>query len=156
MRRWFLLVLWVVGSCVFVYATDTHNEMIAKEVFTRIFAAGETSLVDQLYTPNYHDNYPGTDTPGPYGREFVKEAAKGWKAAFPDLAITFNNVVSDGDKVVVHWTATGTQKGPLGDLPATDRRASIPGITIFRFENGKIAEEWTVFDRANLMHQLTL
>ena len=156
MSRWFLVVGCVVASCAFVHATDTHNEMIAKEVFTRVFAAGETGLVDQLYTPNYHDNYPGTDAPGPYGREFVKAAAKGWKAAFPDLAITFNNVVSDGDKVVVHWTATGTQKGPLGDVPASGRRASIPGITIFRFENGKIAEEWTVFDRANLMHQLAL
>jgi steroid delta-isomerase-like uncharacterized protein len=156
MRKRFLVVAYVVASCALSFATDTHNEMIAKEVFTRVFVGGETGLVDLLYAPDYHDNYPGTDVPGPYGRDFVKQAARGWKSAFPDLSIKFNNVVSNGDKVVVQWTASGTQKGPFADLPPTGRHATLPGITIFRFENGKIAEEWTVFDRADLMHQLML
>ena len=60
--------------------------------------------------------------------------------AFPDLHYTFDLFIVQDAYVVERYTATGTQQGQLGDLPATDRTATWTGINIFRIECGKIAE----------------
>jgi predicted ester cyclase len=63
----------------------------------------------------------------------------------PDLAIRVEDQVAEGERVVSHWRLEGTHRG---------RRVTLPGITIIRFENGTIAEDWTVSDNAALLQQL--
>lgn len=75
--------------------------------------------------------------------------------AFPDLHITMDFFVAEGDMVVERYTATGTQDGPLGDLPPSGRAATWTGINIFRFECGKIAEIWSEVDALSRLGQLT-
>ncbi len=62
--------------------------------------------------------------------------------AFPDLRVTIDQVIADGDYVVVRWTATGTQTGPFFNLEPSGVEATWTGINIFRFECGLIAESW--------------
>jgi len=75
-------------------------------------------------------------------------------AAFPDLQITIDDLIVENDKVVERYTASGTQTGPLGELPATGRSATWTGINIFRIACGRIAEVWSEVDALARSRQL--
>jgi steroid delta-isomerase-like uncharacterized protein len=75
--------------------------------------------------------------------------------AFPDLNYTFDFFVAEDDMVVERYTATGTQKGALGDLPPSGRTATWTGVNIFRIECGKIVEVWSEVDAISRTRQLT-
>jgi steroid delta-isomerase-like uncharacterized protein len=95
------------------------------------------------------------------GKETVTAAqdlalAKGWRDAFPDGAYTVDQVVAEGQFVVVRWTGRGTNTGTGNGLPATGRRVEAGGITIFRMRDGRIAEEWGVTESLSLRLQLGL
>jgi steroid delta-isomerase-like uncharacterized protein len=82
--------------------------------------------------------------------------ARGWRQAFPDLNITVDKQVAEGDLVAVRWTARGTNTGAGNGIPATGRTVQTTGTTLFRVEDGRIAEEWTCADSLGLMRQLGL
>lgn len=82
--------------------------------------------------------------------------ARGWREAFPDLNITVEKQVAEQDLVAVHWTARGTNTGAGNGIPATGRAVEITGTTLFRLDEGKIAEEWTCANSLGLMRQLGL
>jgi steroid delta-isomerase-like uncharacterized protein len=75
--------------------------------------------------------------------------------AFPDLRYTFDLFIVQDDYVVERYTATGTQSGPLGDLPPADRTATWTGVNIFRIECGRIVEVWSEVDAVSRTQQLT-
>lgn len=133
---------------------ETKNKAVAERLFSEVWGKAEVDLIPQLFAPDYHDNYPGTTEPGPYGQEFLKQSVLGWRKGAPDLHFQFVDVLSEGDRVLVHWRAMGTQSGEMYGIPPSGKALSLPGMTIFRFKNGRIAEEWTVFDRADLMRQI--
>lgn len=78
----------------------------------------------------------------------------GWRDAFPDLKITVDKQVAEGDLVAVRWTARGTNTGAGNGIPATGRAVQTMGTTLFRVADGRIAEEWTCADSLGLMKQL--
>lgn len=80
--------------------------------------------------------------------------ARGWRAAFPDLNITVDMQVAERDLVAVRWTARGTNTGTGNGIPATGRTVQINGTTLFRMDDGRIAEEWTCANSLGLMKQL--
>jgi steroid delta-isomerase-like uncharacterized protein len=82
--------------------------------------------------------------------------AKGWREAFPDLKITVDKQVAEGDLVAVRWTARGTNTGAGNGIPATGRAVQITGTTLFRMADERIAEEWTCADSLGMMKQLGL
>jgi steroid delta-isomerase-like uncharacterized protein len=75
--------------------------------------------------------------------------------AFPDLRYTFDVFIVRDDHVVERYTATGTQRGSLGDLPPSGRMATWTGINIFRIKCGRIAEVWSEVDAVTRTQQLT-
>ncbi len=75
-------------------------------------------------------------------------------AAFPDGQMTIEDLVAEGDRVVARTTFNGTHQGEMQGIPATGKAVSVSGITIFRLDNGKIAEGWLVNDNLGLMQQL--
>lgn len=80
--------------------------------------------------------------------------AKGWREAFPDLKITVDKQVAERDLVAVRWTARGTNTGTGNGIPATGRAVQVTGTTLFRMDDGRIAEEWTCADSLGLRKQL--
>jgi hypothetical protein len=80
-----------------------------------------------------------------HGHEGIAKSVALYRAVLPDLAIHVDDQIIDGDRVVSRWTLQGTHHG---------RRVTLPGITISRFENDTIAEDWTVSDNAALLQQL--
>ncbi|HEY0783926.1 MAG TPA: ester cyclase [Thermoanaerobaculia bacterium] len=131
-------------------APTAENTATARRVFEEIFTNGKLDLIEQTYTEDFvDDSRSGGKTPA-----FVRGAVAGWRTACPDLKIAVEDAVAEGDKVVVRWTATGTQAGTFSGLPPTGKHVRVTGLTTFRFRGGKIDHEWTQFDWLGLYEQL--
>lgn len=75
-------------------------------------------------------------------------------AAFPDMTLERLDVVSENNKVAVRFRVRGTQKGDFQGVPASGNSVTAEGITILRFEDGKVVERWNQFDMFGLMVQI--
>lgn len=96
---------------------------------------------------------------GPRLKAGAKSSAAAAKQAFPDLRLTLDDVIAEGDKVVARWSAHGTHRGtgkhPLfGTVKGTGRAIAISGITILRFEAGRVVETWGLTDELGAARQL--
>ena len=78
------------------------------------------------------------------------------RQAFPDLHVTVDEMLSDGDKVVIRSTMKGTHKGTFMNIPATGKPISVEGIDIVRISYGRAVEHWGVTDNLTMMQQLGL
>jgi steroid delta-isomerase-like uncharacterized protein len=74
--------------------------------------------------------------------------------AYPDLQITIEDMIAEGDKVVVRYTFRGTQEGETQGIPPTGNHVTVTGIFMCRCEGGKIVEEWENWDDLGLLQQL--
>lgn len=97
-----------------------------------------------------HEEFPGLQP----GKEGVLAFFRYLRTAFPDLRMTAEDVVSEGEKVAVRGTMTGTHEGEFMDIPATGNRLEISFADFFRFEDGKVAEHWGTTDTGAMMQQL--
>jgi predicted ester cyclase len=88
------------------------------------------------------------------GAELLKEVFTTLLRAYPDLHITIEDMIEEGDKVVMRDTVTGTHRGELMGIAPTGRSVSYNEIFIARFEGGRIAETWGVVDVLSQMRQL--
>ena len=84
----------------------------------------------------------------------MKQHIAGDEAAFPHYALIEEDMIAEGDKVVVRWTMRATYGGGFMDIPATGQQVAMPGIIIYRIADGKIVEHWMQVDSAALMQQL--
>lgn len=109
----------------------------------------ETHRLDSI--SHHNPVLPGN----PLNFNAYKQAALMHLAAFPDLQVTNDDLIAEGDKVAVLWTATGTHKGELMGMPPTGRQIKWTGITIYRFANSKIVESWWSYDALGMMQQIT-
>ncbi len=109
------------------------------------------SLDPDLYSPDfvYHDPFgQTTDFRG------ADENISMFASAFPDLAVAIEDEVSEGDRVVVGWTARGTHRGEFMGIPPSGNAFAIGGMTLLRIADGKIAEHWVGGDFLGLMQQI--
>jgi steroid delta-isomerase-like uncharacterized protein len=129
-----------------------RNKAVAQRVFTEIFNQGKFEVAGEIYAPDFVNHGETRD----YGLQEDQEAARGWKQAAPDLVVTVDRMIAEGDLVTVLWTGRGTNTGTGNGLPATGRKIQVRGITIWRVADGRICEEWSAFDRLNLLKQAGL
>ena len=88
------------------------------------------------------------------GAEALKEVFRRLHRAFPDLHITMEDLIAEGDKVVARNTVTGTHQGEYMGLPPTGKSITYREIFIFRVVNDRIAETWGVVDVLSQLKQL--
>ncbi len=88
------------------------------------------------------------------GAALVKEVFGKLLLAFPDLHVTVEDVIAEGDKLVSRNVVTGTHQGDYMGLPPTGRSVTYNEIFIGRFDDGRIAETWGVVDVHSQMRQL--
>ena len=129
-----------------------ENKAIARRWFEESGNRHNVAIVDELFTPDYVNHALGAAPGG--GREAEKHLIEGMLTAFPDMRFTIEDMVAEGDKVVVRYTIQGTHQGAFMGLPATGKAFTTTAIVILRFENGKIAEEWFQGDDLGMMQQL--
>ena len=130
-----------------------ENKAILRRLFEEFASKGDESVVDELFARDFVDHNPQGPNipPGPEG---VKQLFAGRRAAFPDMIVTVEDQVAEGDIVVNRLTVTGTHQGEFMGIPATGKSISMGAIGIFRIEDGKIAERWGQSDLIGMMQQL--
>ena len=132
---------------------SAENKAIARRLVEEAFNEGKLEVVDELAAPGIvsHDSA----LPEPLvGIDATKASISAYRGAFPDLRLTVEEQIAEGDLVVTRWTARGTHQGELMGMAPTGKEATVTGITIDRLENGRIAESRTNWDSLGLMQQL--
>jgi predicted ester cyclase len=77
-----------------------------------------------------------------------------YRTAFPNIHVTIEDQIAEGDKVVTRWTGHGTHQGELMGIPPTNKAVTVTGIAIDRIVAGKIVEHWENFDQLGMLVQL--
>jgi steroid delta-isomerase-like uncharacterized protein len=126
-----------------------HNKAAARAVF-EVWSTGEIERLDELVAAHvvHHDPY---DPHAAEGLAGMKRTIELNRNAFPDMQLTVEDQVAERDKVVTRWHGEMTHTGELGGVAPTGRRVTITGITIDRFEDGKIVEAWRSMDTLGLL-----
>jgi steroid delta-isomerase-like uncharacterized protein len=135
-------------------STEANKELVRKwvdEVLNRRDVS-EQSLAYQLVAVDFVGHFPGQ--PPIEGLEAYRQFGSLYFSAFPDLQITPEDLIAEGDKVTMRYGWRGTHKGELMGIPATGKQVITSGISILRVANGKIAEQWDSFDNLGMLQQL--
>ena len=114
---------------------------------------GNLAVVDEVYASNYVQHEP-PGVPPVTSSAALKGYVTAYRTALPDIHFTIDDLIAEGDKAVVRFTTTGTQRGELFGIPPTGKSGKVPGIVIFRFQDGKIAEGWVLIDSLLLLQQV--
>lgn len=118
------------------------------------FNQGNLSVIDELFAPDfvYHD----PANPTVHSRQDYKQWLTQFRAAFPDVRISVEDMLAEGDKVAYRYTLRATQSGSWRGAPPTGKPISVTAIVIARLTGGKIAEGWQNADALGLVQQLGL
>ena len=127
------------------------HTMDAIDKFYRVYNEQNLGLWEDAMSPSYV-GHVNTDTIP--SREIGKGFIAGLLNAFPDIHYTVEDKLVEGNRVVTRWSATANNTGDFFGMPATNKAVKMIGITIFRVEDGQVAELWDVWDQAGLMAQL--
>lgn len=121
---------------------NEENKQAVRRVFEEIMNRGNLQVVDELVA----DDYRVTDPPGiPPGKDGFRALVNMYRTGAPDLKMTVEDIIAEGDRVAVRWTATGTLTGEMMGMPPTGQKVTFRAISWFRLVNGRLAEEWTQF-----------
>jgi len=111
-------------------------------------------LLEEVYAADSVWHEPDQDV---HGLEEAKQYYSTCLSAFPDLSFSVEDVIAEGDKVVVRWTVRGTHEGETEAFGSpTGNQLEQEGITIHRIEEDKIVEEWERYDFLSFLQQLGL
>ncbi|MGD9093188.1 MAG: ester cyclase [Anaerolineales bacterium] len=130
-----------------------QNKALFRRMVEEVFNRGNIDLVDEFLAPDFIEREelpPGV----PPGREGVKQLTSMLRSAFPDFKATIDDMIAEGDKVVVRMTWRGTHKGEFMGIPPTGKSVSFGVIDITRFAGDKFVEHWGIMDSTSMMQQL--
>jgi steroid delta-isomerase-like uncharacterized protein len=128
-----------------------ENKALARRAWE---LADNPDILEEVYAPDVVWHEPDQEI---RGLEQAKKFVSAYKTAFPDMKITVEDVIAEGDKVVSRVTLRGTHQGETEEFgPPTGRQIEGAGITISRIEGGKIVEDWDSYDNLTTLQQLGL
>jgi steroid delta-isomerase-like uncharacterized protein len=125
--------------------------MEAVHKFYEAYNQHDVNLWERATAPTYVGHVNGQTIAN---REIGKGFVETILSAFPDIRYTIDDSLHVGGRVAVRWSAVATHTGDLLGMPPTGKIVTIIGLTIFRVEDGQIAELWDVWDEAGLIRQL--
>ena len=131
-----------------------ENKALARRSWEVVTEGSLDTLEDALaevYANDFILHEAGEDI---VGIEGLTQFVSMMRSALPDLRITLEDDMAEGDKVVTRWIGQGTHQGELMGIAPTGNQVTITGITIHRIEDGKIVEEWENWDALGLMQQI--
>jgi steroid delta-isomerase-like uncharacterized protein len=130
-----------------------ENKALARRSW-EIVSPDNLDLIEEVYAPDLVWHEPDQDI---RGYDQAKQFVSTFFAAMPDINITVEDLIAEGEKVVSRYTIRGTHQGETEEFgPPTGRQMQLEGITIHRFEDGKIVEEWERYDNLSVLQQLGL
>jgi steroid delta-isomerase-like uncharacterized protein len=132
---------------------EEQNKAVARAAFFDYLNHRDFKRFEEVHTKDFVKHY--NNSPAENLSEEMRDA-KGQFDSSSDLTFTENWMIAEGDKVAVCSTAKGTQDGAFQGVPATGKRYELTSLTVWRFVDGKIAEEWVFFNELDLYRQLGL
>jgi steroid delta-isomerase-like uncharacterized protein len=116
------------------------NKALIRRFYDDVLNQRRVDLLDELAVEDYveHDPFPGQGN----GRADLKARVAGFHQAFNPLRFTIEDVIAEGDRVVVRWTNSGTDSGGFMGIPPTGKHFGIAGIDIHVVQDGRLAEHW--------------
>jgi len=129
-----------------------RNKAIARSFFEEVLDQGHLDK----YAESHANNFVAHGRTHDATLEEDIAAAKEERQAMPDMRVKVNEILAERDLVAVYWTASGTNTQAGMGFPATGKKITLPGMTLFRFKAGKISEEWSVFNMLSAMEQAGL
>jgi steroid delta-isomerase-like uncharacterized protein len=132
-------------------ASDANKELL-RRFYDEVVNQGNLDLIDELLTEDFveHEEFPGLEQ----NREGVKQFFAMLRTAFPDLSMTVEHVVAEGDLAVANVRVRGTHQGEFMGVPATGKQIDVREIDLIRFRDEVATEHWGAFDAMGMMVQL--
>jgi len=135
--------------------SEDANRKLFQRYFDEVTNKGNLDLVDEMFAPNYAHHDPANPDPGHVGGvEDVKFHLSALRRAFPDITFRVDDMIAQGDDIVVRWTADCTHTGDYFGIPPTNKSATITGMNTWHMADGKAAEGWVNRDDIGLLQQL--
>jgi steroid delta-isomerase-like uncharacterized protein len=125
---------------------------LARRWFSEVMSEGKAEVIDELCSQDFvdHNPLPGTSPDLAGIKDFVAQI----RAAFPDLQMTADDLIVEGDRLAVRSTMRGTHEGDFMGIPATGKKVEVSNFDFVRFESDQAAEHWGAIDTDALMEQL--
>ena len=128
------------------------NKAVVRRFVNEAINERKESILPELFIPDFKDHVP---FPGlPPGIEGFKALSAGIYQAFPDVRVTIEQLIAEGDMVAERATAHATHKGPFQGIPPTGKKVTWTETHLYRFAHGKVVEHWADVDVAGLMMQV--
>jgi steroid delta-isomerase-like uncharacterized protein len=129
-----------------------RNKELVRRCIEQALNTGNLNVVDEVLANDYVYREPTVGERR--GREGFKQLITMYRTAFPDVRLTVEQQIAEGDLVVTRWTARGTHRGELFGAAPTNKQVTVQGIVISRISNGKIVEEVESYDALGMLRQI--
>ncbi len=135
-------------------SSDENTTLVVRYLKVALAAArsGDFTAADGIVAEDasFHD-------PGSFAPSACSAHRRRWQAlvsAFAELAFDVHDLIGAGDRVIARWSIRGIHGGEFAGVAPTGREVAMAGITIYRVEDGKIAEAWSSYDELGMLEQL--
>jgi steroid delta-isomerase-like uncharacterized protein len=132
---------------------STDNTTSARRIFTEVFNTNATDRMGDFASPDIEIRFAGADAPvrglASYKALFAQDLP-----SFPDAHYTVEDLFGADDRVAIRWRMDATHQGTYQGIAPTGKRVSLSGMSVYRFEGGKVAEAWVVTDNLGFLQQL--
>ena len=129
----------------------SNNRELLERFYEEVMNRGNLSFIDEFCSPDYVEHDDDALSPD---REGLKQHVATIRQGFPDLHVTVEDILMDGDRVAARTRATGTHRGNFAGLQPTNKQVAIDGMDLVRVVDGKLAEHWGMMDERGMMQQL--
>jgi predicted ester cyclase len=128
------------------------NKRLVRRFYREVYGDWNMALVPEVVSPRFtsHD-WPEGGPTGPQGFELFYSAIR---AALPDARYEVDDLIAEGDKVVVRWRLLGTHQGDFRGIAPSGQKIELKGIAIYRVDNGKLMERWVVTDLYGVLEEI--
>ena len=135
--------------------SEAENRKLFQRYFDVVANEGNLDLADEIFASDYQHHDPANPDPRPVvGPQGVRDHLTSLRGAFPDLIFDIDDMVAEGDQIIVRWTARGTNTGDYFGMPATGKSIEITGMNTWRTRDGQAIEGWVNRDDMGLLQQL--
>jgi steroid delta-isomerase-like uncharacterized protein len=128
------------------------NKALLSRFYKEVYVDWNMALADEVLSPQFTSHDWPND--GPTGPQAFRDYYAAIRSAVPDARYEVDDLIAEGEKVVVRWTLLGTHQGDFGGIAPTGRPIALKGIAIYRVDDGKLMERWVVSDLHGLLEEI--
>jgi steroid delta-isomerase-like uncharacterized protein len=130
-----------------------ENKSIARRLYQEVWNERKLDVVDELISPSHALHEPNASD-SLVGPQAYKRTVTVFLTGIPDLRFKVQDMISENDKLAVSWVISGTQQGDFYDVPATNKKITVEGVTIHQIDGGKILDSYVTWDTLSVMRRL--